>query len=110
MHELLQQISSGLAAGAVYASLALALVMIYRATDLINFAQGEMAMFSTYIAWTLVNAGVPFWGAFVATLLISFLGGLAIERLVIRPVENSPVLVAVVVTIGLALIFNAIAG
>ncbi|HMK71201.1 MAG TPA: branched-chain amino acid ABC transporter permease [Xanthobacteraceae bacterium] len=110
MHELLQQIFSGLAAGAVYASLALALVMIYRATDLINFAQGEMAMFSTYIAWTLVNAGVPFWGAFVATLVISFLGGLAIERIVIRPVENSPVLVAVVVTIGLALIFNAVAG
>ena len=56
MHQLLQQIFSGLAAGAVYASLALALVMIYRATDVVNFAQGEMAMFSTYIAWTLVNA------------------------------------------------------
>ena len=68
MHQLLQQIFSGLAAGAVYASLALALVMIYRATDLVNFAQGEMAMFSTYIAWTLVNAGLPFWAAFVVTL------------------------------------------
>ena len=110
MHQLLQQIFSGLAAGAIYASLALALVMIYRATDLVNFAQGEMAMFSTYIAWTLVNAGLPFWGAFVITLLASFLGGMAIERVVIRPVENAPVLAAVVVTIGLALIFNSLAG
>jgi branched-chain amino acid transport system permease protein len=110
MHQFLQQVFSGLAAGAIYASLALALVMIYRATDLVNFAQGEMAMFSTYIAWTLVNAGLPFWGAFAATLVASFLGGMAIERIVIRPVENSPVLATVVVTLGLLLIFNALAG
>jgi branched-chain amino acid transport system permease protein len=110
MHELLQQTFSGLAAGAIYASLALALVMIYRTTDLVNFAQGEMAMFSTYIAWTLVNAGLPFWGAFVITLAASFVGGLAIERIIIRPVENAPVLTAVVVTIGLLLIINALAG
>ena len=110
MHQLMQQIFSGLAAGAVYASLALALVMIYRATDLVNFAQGEMAMFSTYIAWTLVNAGLPFWAAFVLTLVASFLGGMTIERIIIRPVENAPVLVTVVVTIGLLLIFNALAG
>ena len=110
MHQFLQQIFSGLAAGAIYASLALALVMIYRATDLVNFAQGEMAMFSTYIAWTLVNAGLPFWLAFLITLVVSFLGGMIIERVVIRPVENAPVLAAVVVTIGLLLIFNSVAG
>jgi len=110
MHEFLQQTFSGLAAGAIYASLALALVMIYRATDLVNFAQGEMAMFSTYIAWTLVNAGLPFWAAFLITLVASFLGGMAIERIVIRPVENAPVLATVVVTIGLLLIFNSMAG
>jgi branched-chain amino acid transport system permease protein len=110
MHQFLQQIFSGLAAGAIYASLALALVMIYRATDLVNFAQGEMAMFSTYIAWTLVNAGLPFWLAFLITLIVSFLGGMIIERVVIRPVENAPVLAAVVVTIGLLLIFNSVAG
>jgi branched-chain amino acid transport system permease protein len=110
MHQFLQQVFSGLAAGAIYASLALALVMIYRATDLVNFAQGEMAMFSTYIAWTLMNAGLPFWGAFAITLAASFLGGMAIERVVIRPVENAPVLATVVVTLGLLLIFNALAG
>jgi branched-chain amino acid transport system permease protein len=110
MHELLQQVFSGLAAGSIYASVALALVMIYRSTDLVNFAQGEMAMFSTYIAWTLVNAGLPFWAAFAITLIVSFLGGMLIERVVIRPVENAPVLAAVVVTIGLLLIFNSVAG
>ncbi len=110
MHQFSQQIFSGFAAGAIYASLALALVMIYRATELVNFAQGEMAMFSTYIAWSLVNGGLPFWAAFVITLVVSFLGGMAIERVIIRPVENAPVLAAVVVTIGLALIFNSLAG
>ncbi|MGA8653654.1 MAG: branched-chain amino acid ABC transporter permease [Xanthobacteraceae bacterium] len=110
MHEFWQQVFSGLAAGSVYASVALALVMIYRSTDLVNFAQGEMAMFSTYIAWTLVNAGMPFWGAFAVTLIVSFVGGMVIERVVIRPVENAPVLAAVVVTIGLLLIFNSVAG
>jgi branched-chain amino acid transport system permease protein len=110
MHELLQQVFSGLAAGSIYASVALALVMIYRSTDLVNFAQGEMAMFSTYIAWTLVNAGLPFWGAFAITLIASFVGGMLIERVLIRPVENAPVLAAVVVTIGLLLIFNSVAG
>ena len=110
MHEFLQQVFSGLAAGAIYASVALALVMIYRSTDLVNFAQGEMAMFSTYIAWTLVNAGLPFWVAFLLTLIVSFIGGMVIERVVIRPVENAPVLAAVVVTIALLLIFNSLAG
>jgi branched-chain amino acid transport system permease protein len=110
MHEFLQQVFSGLAAGSIYACVALALVMIYRSTDPVNFAQGEMAMFSTYIAWTLVNAGLPFWAAFFITLAVSFAGGMAIERVLIRPVENAPVLAAVVVTIGLLLIFNSVAG
>jgi branched-chain amino acid transport system permease protein len=110
MHQFLQQVFSGLATGAIYASVALALVMIYRSTDLVNFAQGEMAMFSTYIAWTLVNAGLPFWAAFLLTLIVSFVGGMVIERVVIRPVENAPVLAAVIVTIALLLIFNSLAG
>ena len=110
MQALLHQVLSGLANGGIYASVALALVMIYRSTDLVNFAQGEMAMFSTYIAWTLVNAGLPFWVAFALTLIVSFIGGMVIERVVIRPVENAPVLAAVVVTIALLLIFNSLAG
>ena len=85
-----QQVVSGLATGGIYASLALALVMIYQATDVVNFAQGEMAMFSTYLAWSMLQAGLPYWVAFFATLVIAFVGGLLIERIVIRPVENAP--------------------
>jgi branched-chain amino acid transport system permease protein len=106
----LQQVVSGLATGGIYAGLALALVMIYQATDVVNFAQGEMAMFSTYIAWTLLNAGVPYWVAFLATLAMAFVGGLLIERVVIRPVENAPVLAIVIVCIGLLVILNSLAG
>jgi branched-chain amino acid transport system permease protein len=105
-----QQVVSGLATGGIYGSVALALVMIYQATDVVNYAQGEMAMFSTYLAWTLLNAGVPYWAAFVATLAISFVGGVLIERIVIRPVEGAPVLTIVIVCIGLLVIFNSMAG
>ncbi|GIX47495.1 MAG: branched-chain amino acid ABC transporter permease [Candidatus Tectimicrobiota bacterium] len=110
METLLQQLASGLASGGIYASLALALVMIYQATDVVNFAQGEMAMFSTYLAWTLLNAGVPYWAAFVATVVLSFVGGLLIERLIIRPVEDAPILSIVIVCIGLLVILNSLAG
>jgi len=110
MELLLHQILAGLATGGIYASVALALVMIYQATHLVNFAQGEMAMFSTYIAWSLLNAGMPYWAAFFLTVAISFAGGMLIERLVIRPVEKGSVLSVVVVFIGLLVILNAVAG
>ena len=106
----IQQVVSGLATGGIYASLALALVMIYQATDVVNFAQGEMAMFSTYLCWSLLQAGLPYWAAFFATLVIAFVGGVLIERIVIRPVENAPILTIVIVTIGLLVILNSVAG
>ena len=110
MDILVQQVISGLATGGIYASLALALVMIYQATDVVNFAQGSMAMFSTYLAWSMLQAGVPYWLAFCATLAIAFVGGLLIERVVIRPVENAPILAIVIVTLGLLVIFVSVAG
>jgi branched-chain amino acid transport system permease protein len=110
MEVFIQQVVSGLATGGIYGGMALALVMIYQATDVVNFAQGEMAMFSTYLAWTLINAGLPYWGAFFATLAISFVGGLLIQRVVIRPVESAPILTIVIVCIGLLVIFNSVAG
>jgi branched-chain amino acid transport system permease protein len=110
MTAFLHQIFSGLAMGGVYAVLALALVMIYQATHLVNFAQGEMAMFSTYIAWAMVDSGMPYWAAFLLTILFSFIGGMAIERLIVRPFSRAPVLTMVIVFIGLLLIFNSIAG
>jgi branched-chain amino acid transport system permease protein len=106
----LHQVFSGLATGGIYASLALALVMIYQSTNHINFAQGEMAMFSTYLAWTMAQAGFPFWVAFGATIAISFVAGVIIERVVIRPVENAPVLSVVTVFVALLVILNSVAG
>jgi branched-chain amino acid transport system permease protein len=106
----LQQVVSGLATGGIYGSLALALVMIYQATDVVNYAQGEMALFSTYLAWTMLNAGLPYWVAFAATLGVAFVGGLLIERVVIRPVEQAPILTIVIVCIGLLVILNSMAG
>ncbi|HTH78793.1 MAG TPA: branched-chain amino acid ABC transporter permease [Ramlibacter sp.] len=110
MDLLLHQILSGLATGGIYASVALALVMIYQATHLVNFAQGEIAMFATYICWSLIEAGMPYWGAFFLTIVIAFVGGVLIERVIVRPVENSPVLSLVIVFIGLLVIFNSLAG
>jgi branched-chain amino acid transport system permease protein len=110
MNALLHQIFSGLATGSIYACVALAIVMIYQATHLVNFAQGEMAMFSTYIAWALINAGVPYWGAFLLTVALSFLLGVAIERFVIRQFDGAPVLTVVIVFIGLLVIINSAAG
>ena len=110
MDQLLNQIFAGLATGGIYASVALSLVMIYQATQLVNFAQGEMAMFSTYIAWALIQAGLPYWGAFVLTIGVSFLLGVAIQYLLLQRIRGQPVLALVVVFIGLLVIFNSIAG
>jgi branched-chain amino acid transport system permease protein len=106
----LQQVVSGLATGGIYASLALALVMIYQATEIVNFAQGQMAMFSTYLAWSMLNHGLPYWAAFFLTLALAFVGGLLIERIVVRPVEGKSVLTLVIVCIGLLVILNSVAG
>lgn len=103
----LQQVVSGLASGGIYALLALALVIIHRSTGVINFAQGEMATLSAYICWALiVSKGWSYWPAFVATLLLSFGGGVALHRIVIRPVERGSVLRIVIVTIGLLIAIN----
>jgi branched-chain amino acid transport system permease protein len=110
MQAFLHQVLSGLANGGIYASVALALVMIYQATHHVNFAQGEMAMFSTYISWTMLDAGFPYWAAFLLTLAIAFIAGVLIERFIIRPVEQAPVLAVVVVFIGLVFIINSLAG
>jgi branched-chain amino acid transport system permease protein len=110
METFLHQVIAGLATGGIYASVALALVMIYQATHLVNFAQGEIAMFATYIAWTLIQSGMPYWVAFFLTVIIAFVMGVLIERIVVRPVEQAPVLSVVVVFIGLLVIFNSMAG
>jgi branched-chain amino acid transport system permease protein len=105
--DFMQQVVAGLASGGIYALLALALVLIHRSTGVINFAQGEMATLSTYIAWTLTaNHGWSYWPAVVATLALSFGGGILTHRVVIRPVERGDVLRVVIVTIGLLIAIN----
>ncbi len=90
--------------------MALALVLIYRAMGIINFAQGELAMFTTYVAWQLTQMGVPIWGAFALTIVVAFAGGVALERIVIRPVERADQLTIVIVTLGLFIAINGLAG
>jgi branched-chain amino acid transport system permease protein len=110
MHDLAQQIVSGLATGSIFASLALALVLIYRSMGVINFAQGEMAMFTTFIAWQLVQQGLPIWAAFALTIVVAFVGGVALEVVLIRPVERAAPLTIVIVTLGLLITLNGLAG
>jgi branched-chain amino acid transport system permease protein len=110
METFLHQVLSGLATGGIYASIALALVMIHQATHLVNFAQGEMAMFSTYMAWAMIDAGMPYWGAFALTIALSLVGGIVIERAIIRPMADAPILASVIVFIGLLVILNSVAG
>ena len=106
--EFFQQVAAGVRDGGIYASLALAIVIIYRSTRVINFAQGEMATFTTFVAWSLMNHGLSFWAAFPLVLAIAFAGGVAIERVVIRPVENASTLTIIIVTLGLALLLNGL--
>jgi branched-chain amino acid transport system permease protein len=106
--EFAQQLAAGIRQGAIFAGLALALVIIYRSTRAINFAQGEMATFTTFICWSLMNNGLSFWAAFPIVLAIAFAGGVVLERTIIRPVENGPVITIVIVTLGLALLLNGL--
>jgi branched-chain amino acid transport system permease protein len=104
-----QQVVSGLSTGGVYASLALALVIVYRSSRVINFAQGELATFFTFVAWWLMtDEGWPYWGAFFLTLLLAFVGGGLLQRAVFRPVERAPTLTVVMVTIGLLIAVNGL--
>ncbi len=110
MSGLALQILSGLATGGIYASIALALVMIYQATHLVNFAQGEMAMLSTYFAWMLFAGGMGYWQVFFLTVAASFVFGMVIERIVIRPISGGLVLSVITVFIALMIIMTSFAG
>ena len=110
MELFVHQVVAGLATGAIYACMALAVVMIYQAIDHFNFAQGEMAMFSTFIAWQLMQWGLPYWAAFFLTVAFSFVAGVLIERAIFRPLHNAPILSHVVIFIALFVVINSFAG
>ncbi len=110
MELLLTQVLAGIAAGGIYACMALAVVMIFQAIDHLNFAQGEMAMFSTFIAWQLIQWGVPYWVAFLLAAAASFVGGIVIERVLFKPLHNASILANLVGFIALFSILNSGAG
>lgn len=110
MDILVQQLVAGVATGSIYACIALALVMIFQAIDHINFAQGEMAMFSTFIAWQALASGLPYWLAFLAAIALSVAGGLLVERVLFRPLRNAPALSHIAAFVALFALFNSAAG
>src|SRR5436305_3909861 len=101
---------NGISIGAIYAAVALALVIIWRATRIVNFAQGAMLMISTFVASEVISSTGSYWLGFVAALAAGLILGAVVERVVIRPVENAPPLNAVIVTLGLYTLLVAIAG
>jgi branched-chain amino acid transport system permease protein len=109
MEAFLHQLMLGISSGAIYGGVALALVMIFKSTHHVNFAQGELAMFTTYVGWTLIQAGLPYWLAFVLTLAAAFALAAAIQALLLQRVQHAPVLVVVIVFIGLLIFLNSMA-
>lgn len=110
MELFIQQLASGIGIGAIYASLALALVFIFRSTGVINFAQGEMAMFSAFLAWQFTAWGMPLLLAALVAIVVSFVAGVIIQLVAIRPVQEKDQLSVVAVTVGLFILINALAG
>jgi branched-chain amino acid transport system permease protein len=108
MAQFIQQVATGLSTGSLYAIFALALVLIYRSTRVVNFSQGQMAMFTTFIAWSLWNWGLDFWLTFFLTLLIAGIVGAVVEIALMRPVENAPPLNAIILTLGLLTLFGGV--
>ena len=108
MANFIQQVVSGLASGGIYGSLALALVLIHRSTGVLNFAQGELATLSAFICWSLMDHGWSFWPAFGVTIALSFVGGALIQQVLIRPIQDGPVLGVVILTIGLLIAVNGL--
>ena len=110
MREFIQFTLGGISFGLVYAAIGLSLVLIWRGTRILNYGQGAMAMLTTFIAFTVIQHTGSYWLGFAAALATGLVLGAVIERIVIRPAEGKPVLNAVVVTIGLLVLLEGIAG
>jgi branched-chain amino acid transport system permease protein len=101
---------SGVSTGVIYAAVALALVLIWRSTRIVNFAQGGMMMITTFVAYSVIQSTDSYWAGFAVALVAGLVLGAVVERVVIRPVENAPPLNAVIVTLGLLIFLQAVAG
>lgn len=106
--DVLQQVLDGLASGSIYAALALALVLVHRSTGIVNFSQGQMAVISAYLAWTLIDRGLPTWLALSVTVVGALVMGALVERFLIRRFEGREPLAAIVVTVGLLICINGL--
>jgi branched-chain amino acid transport system permease protein len=107
----MQQVVSGLAMGSIYALVAVGFVLIYKATEVINFAQGEFMMIGAFIAFTCINFfHIPFLIAIVITLAFMFVFGYVLERVVIRPLVGEAAIAIVLATIGLGIFIRSVAG
>ena len=109
MQLFLQQFVSGIASGSLFAIMALAIVLIYRSTRVLNFAQGQMAVFTTFITWSILGTALGFWPAFFLTLLVAMAIGALVERLVVRRVQEASELNTAIVALGLFLVFDGLA-
>jgi len=104
-------IVGGLAAGCLYAMVGIAIVVVLNITDIANFAQGEMAMVTTFFAyWLLDSVGLSWWQAVPIAILFGLVQGIVIQQVVIRPLIGSPVLSAIIATLGLNIVLNSVAG
>src|SRR6266545_3269876 len=102
---------AGITSGAVYSAIALALVLIWRSTRIVNFAQGGMLMITTFIGYTLISHGASYWAALAVAIASGLVLGALAELVLIRPVEKRPSpLDAVVVTFGLLILLQGLAG
>jgi branched-chain amino acid transport system permease protein len=110
MQEFIEFTLGGISQGMIYAAIALSLVLIWRGTRILNFAQGGMAMFTTYLALLVVDHTGNYWLAFVVALAAGVVLGAVVERVVVRPVESKPPMNAVIVTIGLLILIEGLAG
>ena len=111
MNEFLQLLIVGISQGCIYGLMALGFVMIYKATEMINFAQGDMMMLGSFVAWTLImDLGMPFWLGVPATLIIMASFGALVDILIVRRVIGQPQLAVIILTLGLGIIFRAAAG
>jgi branched-chain amino acid transport system permease protein len=111
LETLTSQVVSGLATGCVYALIALGFVLIFKATDVVNFAQGEFVMISGFISYTLlIKLGLPYWLVFLVTIVLSGFMGVILERLVVRPIMDAPIFSIVIATIGASTVMRSSAG
>lgn len=110
MDVLLERVIAGTTEGAVYALIALSLVVVFRGTGTINFAQGETALFTTFLAWTVISRGWPVWVALLVATASGFVIGVVIERVCVRPVQKRSDMAVLIVLLGLFTAFNSLDG